>query len=64
MEPKASSTGLYLEPDESNEQTPWRKDFLEKLTVTQLVKKSPAFYGTQSFITFATGPYPEADESN
>jgi hypothetical protein len=40
------------------------KILLEKLTVTQLVKKSPAFYGIQSFITFATDPYREPDESN
>jgi hypothetical protein len=30
--------------------TPWRRDFLEKLTFTQLIKKLPAFYGTQRFI--------------
>jgi len=36
---------------------------LEKLTGFQLVKKFPAFYGTQRFITtfkaHATYPYPE-----
>ena len=31
--------------------TPWSKILLEKLTVLQLVKKFPAFYGTQRFIT-------------
>jgi hypothetical protein len=40
---------------------------LEKLTVTQLVKKFPAFYETLKFITFftraTTGPYREQDES-
>jgi hypothetical protein len=30
---------------------------LEKLTVTQLVKKFPAFYGTRRFITVFTGPF-------
>jgi len=35
--------------------TPWNTVFLEKLTVSQLVKKFPAFYGTRRFITaFAT----------
>jgi hypothetical protein len=34
---------------------------LEKLTVTQLFDKLPAFYGTLRFIT-ATGIYPEQDE--
>jgi len=29
-------------------------EILEKLTVTQLVKKFPAFYGTESFITVFT----------
>jgi len=37
--------------------------FLEKLTVTQLVKKFTAYYRTRNFITvftrFATGPYGE-----
>jgi hypothetical protein len=27
-------------------QTPWSRVFLEKLIVTQLVKKLPTFYGT------------------
>ena len=31
--------------------TPWRRDILEKLTGSQLVKKFPAFCGTQRFIT-------------
>jgi hypothetical protein len=44
-------------------QTPWNRGLLEKLTVTQLVKKFAAFYGTQKFIT-STGLYPEPDESN
>jgi hypothetical protein len=39
---------------------------LEKLIVTQLVKKFPTFYRTLKFITVfkepATGPYPEPDE--
>jgi hypothetical protein len=34
---------------------------IQTLTVTQLVKKQPAFYGTRKP---ATGPYPEPDESN
>jgi hypothetical protein len=33
---------------------PWSTDLLEKLTVTQLVKTFPAFYGTRSFITVFT----------
>jgi hypothetical protein len=34
--------------------TPWRKVHLEKLIVTQLVKKFPAFNGIVSFITVFT----------
>jgi hypothetical protein len=33
---------------------PWSRVLLEKLTVCQLVKKFPAFYGTQRFITAFT----------
>ena len=35
--------------------TPWCRVLLEKLTVLQLVKKFPAFYGTRRFITAFTG---------
>jgi len=31
--------------------TPWNRDLLEKLIVTQLVKKFPTFCGIQTFIT-------------
>ena len=34
--------------------TPWSRVLLEKLTGLQLVKKFPAFYGTQKFITALT----------
>ena len=34
--------------------TPWSRVLLEKLTGLQLVKKFPAFYGTQRFITAFT----------
>jgi len=34
--------------------TPWSRIFLEKLTVSQLVKKFPAFYGSQRFINAFT----------
>ena len=34
--------------------TPWSIVLLEKLTVPQLVKKFPAFYGTRRFITAFT----------
>jgi hypothetical protein len=34
--------------------TPWRRGLLEKLTVSQLVKKFPAFYVTRRFITAFT----------
>jgi hypothetical protein len=40
----------------SSELSSCRKDLLEKLTVTQLVKKFPTFYGTRRFITVFTGP--------
>jgi len=34
--------------------TPWKRVFLEKLTGSQLLKKYPAFYGSQRFITAFT----------
>jgi hypothetical protein len=34
--------------------TPWSRGLLEKLTVSQLVKNFPAFYGTRRFITAFT----------
>jgi hypothetical protein len=34
--------------------TPWNWVLLEKLTGSQLVQKSPTFYGTQGFITAFT----------
>jgi len=34
--------------------TPWSRVLLEKLTGSQLVKKFPALYGTQCFITAFT----------
>jgi hypothetical protein len=41
---------------------------VEKLTVTQLVKKYSNFYGNRSFITVftrpLTGPYPEPDAAS
>jgi hypothetical protein len=38
--------------------TPWNKDFLEKLVVSQLVKEFPASCGTPQFITiFTTATY-------
>jgi hypothetical protein len=45
--------------------TPWSRVLLEKLTVTQLVKKFPAFYGTPKFIAMFTRAchwsYPESE---
>jgi hypothetical protein len=34
--------------------TPWKRVLLEKITVTQLAKKFPAFYGIQMFNTVFT----------
>jgi hypothetical protein len=34
--------------------TAWNRILLEKLTIPQLVKKFPTFYGTQRFITAFT----------
>ena len=34
--------------------TPWSRVLLEKLAGLQLVKKFPAFYGTQRFLTALT----------
>jgi hypothetical protein len=36
--------------------SPWSRVLLEKLIVTQLVKKFPNFYGIQRFITYSQGP--------
>ena len=33
----------------------WNRVLLEKLIVSQLVKKFPAFYGTRRFVTAITG---------
>jgi hypothetical protein len=45
---------------------PWSRVLLEKLTVPQLVKKFPAYYGTRRFITAFTRalhlPPPEPDQ--
>jgi len=38
-------------------QTPWSRGFLEKLTVSQLVKKFPTFYITRKFITAFTNDH-------
>jgi hypothetical protein len=37
--------------------TPWSRVLLEKLTVYQLVKKFPTFYGTRKFITAFTSAH-------
>jgi len=52
---KEIATGPYPESDESSTHTHAMANgaILEKLTVTQLVKKSPAFYGNQRFITMS-----------
>ena len=48
--------------------TPWSRVLLEKLTVYQLFKKFPAFYGTRRFITAFTSArhlsHPEPDQSS
>ena len=36
--------------------TPWSRVILEKLASLQLVKKFPAFYGTQRFLTAHVEP--------
>jgi hypothetical protein len=47
---------------------PFSRALLEKLIVTQLVKKFPAFYGTSRFLPCsqqpATGPYSKTDASS
>jgi len=48
--------------------TPWSRVLLEKLTGSQLVKKFPAFYGTEFSLPYsqvpATCPYPEPTPSS
>jgi len=51
---RANSEIMYTLYFLSRQLTPWSRVLLEKLTVTQLVKKFPAFYGTRSFITMFT----------
>jgi hypothetical protein len=52
----------------TKELPPWSTVLLEKLTVSQLVKKFPTFMEHESSLPYsqepATGPYPEPDESN
>ena len=38
----------------NNNNNPWSKILLEKLTVSQLVKTFPSFYGTRKFVTAFT----------
>jgi len=49
----------------TNQPTPWSRVLLDKLTVTQLVKKFSAFYGPKGLSPSsqepATGPYTEPD---
>jgi len=47
-------TPVYQEWVTYNIHTPWSRILLEKRTRSQLVKKFPAFYRTQSFITTLT----------
>jgi hypothetical protein len=53
------ATGSYSEPDATGTLPTylpsWGSVFLEKLIITQLVKKLPAFYGTLRYITVFTG---------
>jgi hypothetical protein len=68
MEPQGSlpcsqqpATGPYLSHESNphitkltNQPTTWSRVLPDKLSVTQLVKKFPAFYGTQRFIKVFT----------
>jgi len=58
---------LYLVLN-TNYITPWSRVLLENLTVNQLVKTFPVFYGTRRFITMltraATGSYLESEGSS
>jgi hypothetical protein len=47
VERRIHNEGLY-------DLTPWSRGLLEKLKVSQLVKKFPEFYGTRRFITAFT----------
>jgi len=40
----------------TNLRTPWNRNLLEKLTVTQLLKKFPDLYATRRFIIVYTRP--------
>jgi hypothetical protein len=43
---------MFMECDEDrNRPSPWSRALLEKLIVTQLVKKFTASYGTRRFVT-------------
>jgi len=45
------------QPNSTNQPAPWSRVFLEKLIVTQLVEKFPAFYGAPRFITKFIGAH-------
>jgi hypothetical protein len=47
---------FFIEEEYTYLLTPWSR-VLEKLTGCQLVKKFPAFYETQRFITALTSPH-------
>jgi hypothetical protein len=44
-------------PNRWKKLTPWVRDIHEEQIVTELVKKFPAFYGTQRFVTMFTIAY-------
>jgi hypothetical protein len=44
-------------PEGTRKLTPWSRVPLEKLTLTQLVNKFPAFYATRRFVTVFTGAH-------
>jgi hypothetical protein len=51
----------------SSKVTAWDRVFLEKLTVTQLLEKFPAFYGTRRLIAVLMSlvvPYSQPDSSS
>jgi hypothetical protein len=54
MQETAARVSRKLKGIHAQSRSPRSRVLLEKLTVTQLVKKFPAFYGTRRFITVFT----------
>jgi hypothetical protein len=51
---KGCRKNIYISNQVTNQPTAWSRVLLQEMTVTQLLKKLPAFHGTLRFITMFT----------